>query len=601
MFIAGHIWLNNKSAMVDDLNVFPVPDGDTGTNMCFALKSAVDELQKIKDIEKITAGEISKIIAESSLMGARGNSGIILSQYFYGLSCKIDSNKEISISEFAEAMHEGSNYAYKSVSKPVEGTILTVMREMSQTAIEFKDKSTDFAALFEEVLRKGKIALNKTPDMLPVLKEAGVVDAGGCGFILIIEGMLRSLKGRSLKEEENTEKNIPVLIKIWEKFLNLAGKEDGGDTVLISETKTIRKGLKKKIKTMIGGISTSSVNSPLRPIYKTLRKLRFNSMDGLTSTGQKMVDAWKEKPDERYCLSFMLKGEGFSGGNVSDRLKDLGSSIVAAGTDDLTKIHIHTNEPLKIIEDLSQIGGISKIKIDDMHQQQTDFLSDEQKDGKSNKVGVIAVASGRGWKEVFKSSGVSHIVECWRTMNPSVKEILRAIEKVDSFNIILLPNDSNVLLSAEQAARISDKNIEIIESKTMPEGISSLLSFNPELGLKENIEEMTESLNMVRTGMAAKAVRPVNNGDFAVQRGDYIGIIKKKIAVKGNDCQETALDMVKKLVKDDSDLITIYWGRGCSKNMAEDFEQKVISEFPGNEIQSYYGGQYHYYYIVSVE
>jgi len=475
------------------------------------------------------------------------------------------------------------------------------MREMSQTAIELKDKTLDFTALFEEVLRKGKITLNKTPDMLPVLKEAGVVDAGGCGFILIIEGMLRSLKGRSLKEEENTEKNIPVLIKIWEKLLNLAGKEDAGNTVLISETKTIRKGLKKKLKTMIGGISTSSVNSPLRPIYKTLRKIRFNSMDGLTSTGQKMVDAWKEKPDERYCLSFMLKGEGFSGDNVSDRLKDLGSSIVAAGTDDLTKIHIHTNEPLKIIEDLSQIGGISKIKIDDMHQQQTDFLSDEQKDGKNNEVGVIAVASGRGWKEVFKSSGVSHIVECWRTMNPSVKEILRAIEKVDSFNIIILPNDSNVLLSAEQAARISDKNIEIIESKTMPEGISSLLSFNPELGLKENIEEMTESVNLVRTGMAAKAVRPVNNGDLAVQRGDYIGIIKKKIAVKGNDCQETALNMVKKLIKDDSDLITIYWGKGCTRKMAEDFEQKVISEFPGNEIQSYYGGQYHYYYIVSVE
>jgi len=599
---AGYIWLKNKSRIVDDLNVFPVPDGDTGTNMCFALKSVVDELSKIEDIKKVTVGEISKVIAEGSLMGARGNSGVILSQFFYGLSCEMNSNEKISISVLADALHKGSIYAYRSVSNPVEGTILTVMREMSQTALENKDTITDIALFFKKILKKGKEVLNKTPDMLPVLKEAGVVDAGGCGLIFIVEGMHRCLKGKSLEEKEITERNIPVLINIWEKILNLSKKETSEDADLILQTKILRKGLEERIKNIIGGISLSSINLPLRPVYRILRKFHFNNIGGLTSIGRRMVEVWKEKPKERYCLGFILKGKNLSKDILSDNIKDIGSSIIIAGTNNLLKVHIHTNKPKGIVKAVSLLGEVSKVKIDDMYEQQSKFLSDMEEDGKyDNKVGVIVVASGKGWKEVFKSSGVSYIIEGGKTMNPSVREILKAVEKVDFFNIILLPNDNNVLLSAKQAIKLTDKNVEIVASRTMPEGISSLLSFNPEYSLEKNKRQMGTVLDMVRTGMVAKATRSVKNGNFTVKRGDFIGLAKKEIIAMGNDYQTVALDTIKKIVKKGSNLITIYWGRDSNKIKAKSLYQNLKNEFPDIEIQLYYGGQFYYYYIVSVE
>jgi dihydroxyacetone kinase-like predicted kinase len=602
MVSAGYIWLKNKSRVVDDLNVFPVPDGDTGTNMCFTLKSVVDELSKIEDIKKVTVGEISKIIAEGSLMGARGNSGVILSQFFYGLSCEMNSNEKISISKLADALHNGSVYAYRSVSDPVEGTILTVMREMSQTALKNKDTITNITLFFEKILIKGKEVLNETPDMLPVLKEAGVVDAGGCGFIFIIEGMLRCLKGKSLEEKEITERNIPLLINIWEKILNLSKKEAPEDVDLILQTKILRKGLKKRIKNIMGGISLSSINLPLLFVYKILRKFHFNNIGVLTSIGRRMVEVWKEKPEERYCLGFILKGENLSKDILSDRLKDFGSSIIIAGTGNLLKVHIHTNRPEEIVKAVALLGDVLKIKIDDMYEQQSKFLSDMKKDDKyNNKVGVIVVASGKGWKEVFKSSGTAYIIDGGKTMNPSVREILKALEKVDFFNIMLLPNDGNVLLSAKQAIKLTDKNVEIIPSRTLPEGISSLLSFNPEYSLEENKKQMEIVLDMVSTGMVAKATRPVKNGNFTVKRGDFVGLAKKEIIAMGNDYQTVALDMVKKIVKKDSSLITIYWGKDNNKVKAESLYQNLKNEFPDIEIQLYYGGQFYYYYIVSVE
>jgi dihydroxyacetone kinase-like predicted kinase len=602
MVSAGYIWLKNKSRVVDDLNVFPVPDGDTGTNMCFTLKSVVDELSKIEDIKKVTVGEISKIIAEGSLMGARGNSGVILSQFFYGLSCEMNSNEKISISKLADALHNGSVYAYRSVSDPVEGTILTVMREMSQTALKNKDTITNITLFFEKILIKGKEVLNETPDMLPVLKEAGVVDAGGCGFIFIIEGMLRCLKGKSLEEKEITERNIPLLINIWEKILNLSKKEAPEDVDLILQTKILRKGLKKRIKNIMGGISLSSINLPLLFVYKILRKFHFNNIGVLTSIGRRMVEVWKEKPEERYCLGFILKGENLSKDILSDRLKDFGSSIIIAGTGNLLKVHIHTNRPEEIVKAVALLGDVLKIKIDDMYEQQSKFLSDMKKDDKyNNKVGVIVVASGKGWKEVFKSSGTAYIIDGGKTMNPSVREILKALEKVDFFNIMLLPNDGNVLLSAKQAIKLTDKNVEIIPSRTLPEGISSLLSFNPEYSLEENKKQMEIVLDMVSTGMVAKATRLVKNGNFTVKRGDFVGLAKKEIIAMGNDYQTVALDMVKKIVKKDSSLITIYWGKDNNKVKAESLYQNLKNEFPDIEIQLYYGGQFYYYYIVSVE
>jgi len=598
---AGYIWLKNKSRIVDDLNVFPVPDGDTGTNMCFALKSVVGELSKIKDVEKVSVGEVSKVIARGSLMGARGNSGVILSQFFYGLSSKINSTEKISVSEFAQALHQGSIYAYKSVSNPVEGTILTVMREMAQSGLENKDSITNITSLFEKILIKGKYVLNKTPDMLPVLKEAGVVDAGGCGFIFMMEGMLRCLKGKSLKEKKVAERHIPILINTWEKILSLAKKETSKDVDLILQTKILRKGLKKIIKILIGGISLSSINLPLKPIDKILKKFHFNNIKGLTSVGNKMVKAWREKPNERYCLGFILKGKNLSKDDLSDKLKNAGSSTIIAGTDNLLKVHIHTNKPDEIIKAVSLLGEVSKIKIDDMYEQQQKFLSDTQAGSQNHNIGIIVVASGKGWKEVFKSSGASYIIDGRKTMNPSVKELLKAIEKVNYSNLILLPNDGNILLSAQQAVKLTSKNVEIIQSKTMPEGISSLLSFNPEYSLKENKRQMEGILSVVSTGMVAKATRSVKNKELEVEKGDFIGLSNKKIITKGKDYQLVALDLINNLVKEDIKLITIYWGKDINKNIAKSLYQEVQNKFPDIEVELYYGGQFYYYYIISVE
>jgi len=473
---------------------------------------------------------------------------------------------------------------------------------MSQTALENKDTITDITLFFEKILIKGKEVLNKTPDMLPVLKEAGVVDAGGCGFIFIVEGMLRCLKGKSLEEKEITERNIPVLINIWEKILNLSRKKASEDVDLILQTKILRKGLKERIKNIMSGISLSSINLLLRLAYKILRKFHFNNIGGLTSIGHRMVEVWKEKPKERYCLGFILKGENLSKDILSDRLKDIGSSTIIAGTDNLLKVHIHTNRPEEIVKAVSLLGEVSKVKIDDMYEQQSKFLSDMKEDGKyDNKVGVMVVASGKGWKEVFKSSGVSYIIDGGKTMNPSVREILKAVEKVDFFNIILLPNDGNVLLSAKQAVKLTDKNVEIIPSRTMPEGISSLLSFNSEYSLEKNKKQMETVLDMVSTGMVAKATRSVKNGNFTVKKGDFIGLAKKEITARGNDYQTVALDTIKRIVKKDSNLITIYWGKGSNKTKAKSLYQNLKNEFPDTEVQLYYGGQFYYYYIVSVE
>jgi len=602
LILAGYAWLKNKSKIVDDLNVFPVPDGDTGTNMCFALKSVVDELSKIEDVENATVGEILKVIAGGSLMGARGNSGVILSQFFYGLSSGVNSNDKISIDEFADAWQDGSTYAYKSVSNPVEGTILTVMREMAQTAVENKDTITDITSFFEKILIKGKKVLNETPDLLPVLKEAGVVDAGGCGFIFIVEGMLRCLKGESLEEEEVSARQTPMLINIWEKILNLSRGKTPEDAELILETKILRNGLKERIKNMMGRISLSSINLPLSLVYKILRKFNFRNIGSLTSVGRRMLRVWKEKPEERYCLGFILRGENLSKDAISDKLKNMGSSTIIAGTNNLFNIHIHTNKPEEIVKTVSLLGEASNVRIDDMHEQQSKFLSNMEGDNKNNsKVGIVAVASGRRWKDVFKSSGASYIVNGGKTMNPSVKELLKAIEKVDFFNIILLPNDGNVLLSAQQAAKLTAKNAEIIPSKTMPEGISSLLSFNPEYSLEENKKYMEEAIGLVSTIMVAKATRSVKNKKITVKKGDFIGLSKKKIIASGDDYQAVALTAIKKIVKKDSSLVTLYWGRGSSKVKAKNLYQNLNNMFPHVEVQLYYGGQYHYYYIISIE
>jgi len=314
-----------------------------------------------------------------------------------------------------------------------------------------------------------------------------------------------------------------------------------------------------------------------------------------------MVKVWKEKPKERYCLEFFLQSESLPKTVLSDKLKDTGSSTIIAGTDNLFKVHIHTNKPDEIVKAVSLLGEVSRVKIDDMFEQQQKFLSNKQADSQDHNIGVIVVTSGKGWKEVFKSLGATYIINCRKTMNPSVNELLKAIEKVNCSNIILLPNDENILPGAQQSVSLTSKNVEIVPSKTMPEGISSLLSFNPEYSLEENKKQMEEILNVVCTGIVARATRPIKNKDLEVGKGDFIGLSKKEIITRGEDYQIVALDLINSMIKEDSKLVTIYWGKDTKDNIAKKLCEEVKNKFPDVEVELYYGGQFYYYYIISIE
>ena len=602
---AGYTWLKNKSKIVDDLNVFPVPDGDTGKNMCSCLKSIIDELSKIKNINEMPVGEVSKIIAISSLMGARGNSGVILSQFFYGFSEGLDSKDKITLKDLAEALNKGSIYAYKGVSSPVEGTILTVMRETAQAALEIQDNAVSISLFFEKILKKAKETLNQTPQMLPILKEAGVVDSGGCGFVFILEGMLRYLKGKSLKQKVLVEKNTPILINTWVKLLNYTRRATTQENNVILQPKNLQQGLRRRLATIAKRSSISSIYLPLNGITRVLSKLNLSNAKNLLSTGDKMVKAWKEKPSERYCLEFVLHnhagGQDISKEILLTKIEGAGNSAVIASARNFLKVHIHTNDPEKIINTVSVLGKVSDIKIDDMHAQQEEFLSLTEEDDSHGEIGIIVVASGKGWKKIFQSFGASYIIDGRATMNPSVAEILKGIEKVRQHNILLLPNDENVLLSAEQAVSLTTKNVKVIPSKTMPEGLSSLLAFNPEYSLKENKKEMERSLARVTTGKVTKATRQVQYKDLEIEKGDFIGLCGKDIITKGKDYQIVALDLTSKLITEDSKLITVYWGKDVHEIKAKSLYSEIQERFPNVEVQLYQGGQLYYYYLISVE
>jgi uncharacterized protein len=531
MMVSASNKLDEQKDIVNSLNVFPVPDGDTGSNMSMTLKTAVSEIEHMKDQ---SLGQIAKQIAKGALMGARGNSGVILSQILRGIANGLEGKIEVDSRSFASSIEEGAKFAYKAVMRPTEGTILTIIRSAGECATKSEEKN--ITLLLKEICDHCEVVLNKTPDMLPVLKKAKVVDSGGKGLLIILNGMYEALR-------------------------------DGIEDAKIKEFDTAKE--------------------------KSAAK----------NLGQQDIKYG-------YCTEFLVHAKDTDVTKFKDELSAVGDSMVVVNDEDIVKVHIHTNDPGWVLSHALKLGELSKIKIDNMREEHRHVLgidedageeSEEDIDLETKKYAFISVTIGEGIKEIFKDLGTDYIVEGGQTMNPSTQDILDAIEKVNGENIFILPNNKNIFMAANQASKISDKNVKVIATKTIPQGITAITTFNSDLDLEDNIKAMEESINQVETGLITYAVRDTDIDGKAVKKGDIIGLIDGKIVEVGNDEFEVCDEIISDMVCDDSDLISIYYGEDCNVERFEPFVSDIEEKYSDMDVQSYSGGQPLYYFIVSVE
>ncbi|KRQ86937.1 DAK2 domain protein [Caloramator mitchellensis] len=529
LFINGAYELEKNKELVNSLNVFPVPDGDTGTNMSATILSAVSELEKIKNI---TVRNVCDAIAMGSLMGARGNSGVILSQLLRGFAKYLKDKEKISTNDFAMALKEGVTTAYKAVMKPTEGTILTVARETADKAIEIAKKENDFEVFMKRIYEHSNISLNKTPEMLPVLKQAGVVDAGGKGLALIYYGYYKMLIG-----EVNTKESLNI-----EKV-----KEIKYDEIDTSEIKFA------------------------------------------------------------YCTEFFIKTKNGDPDKFRDIITKYGDSIVSVGTEELIKVHIHTNNPGIVLEEGLKIGELIKIKIDNMKEQHRSIVEEDvdiekdKEDNEEKEYGFVAISFGEGFKQIFEELGVDEIIEGGQTMNPSTQDILNSINKINAKNIFIYPNNKNIILAAEQAKDLSNKNVIVIPTKSIPQGITAMLNFNPEANAKENEEEMAKAMLRVKTGQVTFAVRDTVMNDVEVKEGNIIGIFNGKLINAGKDINETTKQLIDAMLDDDTELVSIFYGNDLKEEDAQEIQYYFEEKYPDIDFSLNYGGQPIYYYIISAE
>ncbi|WP_392486445.1 DAK2 domain-containing protein [Haloimpatiens sp. FM7315] len=526
--------LEENKDYVNSLNVFPVPDGDTGTNMSMTLKTAVSEIENLKDSSlEVIARKLSK----GALMGARGNSGVIFSQIVRGISKGMEEKKEITSKEFANSILEGSKFAYKAVMRPTEGTILTIIRAASEKATNSNEK--DIVKLLKEVCDYSEEVLNKTPDMLPALKEAKVVDAGGMGLLIILKAMKEAL-------ETNNEYS-----------LNKESYE------------------KKEKKSALGNIDTKNIKYG-------------------------------------YCTEFFVLGNDVDVEKFKEELSLHGDSMVVVGLEDVVKVHIHTNDPGLILSKAVKLGELSKIKIENMREQHRNILvSDKElaentvkpivKNKEKKKNAFISVVMGEGIANIFKDLGVDFVIEGGQTMNPSTQDILSCIDKVNAENIFVLPNNKNIIMSSNQAAELSDKNVFILPTKTIPQGISALAMFNNELSAEENLSSMKEVIDNVSTGKVTYAVRDTENDGKTIKQGDILGLVEEKITQVGNDVYDVCEDVISEIMDKDKELLTVLYGKDCDEKQVEKLIQNIENKYPDADVQSYSGKQPLFYFIVSAE
>lgn len=542
MFLAGAKNLENKKEWINELNVFPVPDGDTGTNMSLTIMSAAKEVANLNAMGDTTMETLCKAISSGSLRGARGNSGVILSQLFRGFTKVAKTKTELNAADFAECCVQAVESAYKAVMKPKEGTILTVAKGISDKCTELVNEGkTDLTEIFDLVLQYGDEVLAKTPDMLPVLKQAGVVDSGGQGLMQVLKGCYDAFLG---------------------KEIDLSIKTDG-------KTST-----------------STTVN-----------------LDAQASADIKFG----------YCTEFIiLLDKTFNIKTEIDfkaYLESIGDSIVVVADEDVVKVHVHTNDPGLAIQKALKYGALSNMKIDNMrleHQEKLFKEAEKQKEQEQNEpkkpVGFIAVSVGEGVNEIFTGLGVDYIIEGGQTMNPSTEDMLTAIEKVNAETIFILPNNKNIILAANQAASlVEDKKIIVIPTKTVPQGITAVINYVPDLSVEDNEQTMNEEIGNVKTGQVTYAVRDTMIDDKEIKQGDYMGIGDKGILSVGADMTTVTCEMVQEMVDDDIELISVYYGADVSAEDAEQISAILEEKYPMIDVELQYGGQPIYYYIVSAE
>ena len=552
MFLAGAKNLDSKKDWINELNVFPVPDGDTGTNMTMTIMSAAKE---VGSLTNPTMAELAKAISSGSLRGARGNSGVILSQLFRGFCKVIKEYDEIDVTILCEACQKAVETAYKAVMKPKEGTILTVAKGAAEKALELSDETEDVVTFVEEVIKQAEYVLDQTPEMLPVLKQAGVVDSGGQGLVQVLKGAYDALIG-------------------------------------------------KEIDYTIEGAPTGA--APAKISAETEAEIKFG-----------------------YCTEFIIVLNAPMSDNEEHAykafLESIGDSIVVVADDEIVKTHVHTNDPGLALQKALTFGSLSKIKIDNMREEhQEKLIKDSQKlaaqqkaeeeayeaacaDEKTNnmpakEMGFVSVSIGEGMNEVFRGLGVDYLIEGGQTMNPSTEDMLNAIEHVNAKTVFILPNNKNIIMAANQAVDlVEDKQIIVIPTKTIPQGITALVNYIPDHSAEENKEQMMAEIENVKTGQVTYAVRDTEIDGKIIKQNDFMGIGDKSILSVGTDLRATTLEMVDAMVDEDSAIVSIYFGSDSDEDSANELAAAIEEKYPDVEVEVNDGGQPIYYYVISVE
>ena len=556
MFLAGAKNLDAKKEWINELNVFPVPDGDTGTNMSMTIMSAAKE---VSALENPDMKSLAKAISSGSLRGARGNSGVILSQLFRGFAKVIAEYDVIDVNVLCDALQKAVETAYKAVMKPKEGTILTVAKGGADKALELVDETDDLVFFIEEVIKEADLVLAKTPDMLPVLKQAGVVDSGGQGLVQVLKGGLDALLGKEIDY-------------------------------------TIEGAAPKKQ-------TTESASNPYIDAQAN-QEIKFT-----------------------YCTQFLIMlDKPFSSKKENEfksYLESIGDSIVVVADDEIVKVHVHTNDPGMAMQRALTYGSLTTIIIENMKlerdekvsamkekemqaaglpEDKTEETAEEETQEEPKEMGFISVSIGEGINEIFRGLGVDYIIEGGQTMNPSTEDMLNAIEKVNAKNIFILPNNKNIILAANQAVSlVEDKNIFVIPTRTVPQGITALINYIPESSAEDNAKRMTEELDNVKTGQVTYAVRDTVIDDKQIRQGDYMGIGDKTILSVGADMEAVTKDMVAQMLDEESSIICIYYGAETDEEAANKLAEDIQEDNPDVEIEVHFGGQPIYYYVISVE
>lgn len=540
MFLAGAKNLEAKKEWINELNVFPVPDGDTGTNMTLTIMSAATE---VSQLETVTMDSLAKAISSGSLRGARGNSGVILSQLLRGFTKGIAHSKKLDAQTFANAFEKGVETAYKAVMKPKEGTILTVAKGAATRALELAEEMEDLDAFFREIIDHAEYVLSQTPEMLPVLKEAGVVDSGGQGLMQVMKGALDVFKGKEIEYTVEEQKSAKAAAE--------AQPEE--------------------------------------------KEIKFG-----------------------YCTEFIIMLDKPMSPETEHEFKEflmsIGDSIVLVADEDIVKVHVHTNDPGKAISRALTYGALTRMKIDNMREEHQEKLikdaeklaaqqaEEEKKKEPKKECGFISVSIGEGIGEIFKGLGVDCLIEGGQTMNPSTEDMLSAIDKVNAENVFIFPNNKNVILAANQAKVLTkDKKIFVIPTKTVPQGITAVINYNPDRTPEENEASMMEEIQHVKTGEVTYAVRDTHIDDKEIHEGDFMGIGDHSILSVGKNLSDVTKDMLAAMADDDSELISIYYGADIDEETANALGNEIMELYSGCDVEIYSGGQPIYYYVISVE